>query len=90
MIIYQQDVDARFDITVLESIVEQYHVDVLLFLLSFVGCQQFDAVASVLIDSHDDILKLLLHLEGFVAYLRHRGLLVGHDESFAFAFISSA
>ena len=87
MIVYKQDVDARFDIAVLKGIVEKDDVYVL-------HCRPVgktaNAVHTVSVDSHCHISKLLLHLHWLVAYAACRGFLVGNDESTAFTLIASA
>ena len=69
VVVDQQDVDAGLDITVLEGVVQEYDIDILVILH-----QRIDAMTAVLVDSHDDIAELLLHLVRFVANLWHRGL----------------
>ena len=69
MVINQQDVDARFDVTVLESIVEQDHVDVL---AGFTVDETTDATVPFLIHGDGDIRELLLHLERLITDIIHR------------------
>ena len=86
MVIDQQDIDARLDITVLESIVEQYHIDIQ---TALVGCQVVDTTGALPIDSHGDTWELLLHLIGLVANHLHGGILVGQHEALALSLIAT-
>ena len=85
VIVYQQDVDARFDIAVLEGIVKQNDINILVV---FNEC--VNTMATVLVYSNDDIRIFLLHLERLVANLRHCRLCGGLQEPFALTLISTA
>ena len=85
VIINEQDVHPRFDISMLESIVEQYHVDVVI-----VGCQLSDAVASLSIHRHCDVVAIFaFHLQRFVAHSACRCLIVGNNKPSCASLIST-
>ena len=79
VVIHQQDVYSRFDVPVLEGVVEQNDIDVIL-------CLAFgklaDAMTAVAVNSHRDIVAILaLHLQRFVTHGSCRRLVVGNDEA---------
>ena len=84
MVVNQQNVDSRLYVTVLESVVKQYDVYLLVVL-----SQHLNAVTTVLVDSNRHMRKLLLHLIGLVADLRHRGLGVSQHKAFALTLIAA-
>ena len=85
MVVDQQDIDARFDITMLKSIVQQDDVNILV-----VFHQCVYSVTAVLVHSHCDIREFLLHLERFITYLRHGGFGGRLYEALTLALIASA
>ena len=86
MVIDQQNVDASFDVTVLESIVEQDHVDIL---ASLTVDETTDATRPFFIHSDGDIRELLLHLERFVTDIVHRRVVAGQHETTALPFVAT-
>ena len=66
MIVDEQDVNARFDIAVLESVVQQNDIRGLV-----AGLQQFDAMRPLLVHGYGHVGELLLHLVRFIPYLTH-------------------
>lgn len=68
MIICQQNVDARFDITVLKSIIKQYHINILSLRGGKKGIYTMTPLG---IYSHINIWELFVNLIGFVTYLFH-------------------
>jgi len=85
VIVDEQDVDARLDVTVLEGIVEEDDVDI----LACLAIDEFlDTACTVTVDGQRDIRKLLQHLIGFVADLPHGGILIGQHEAMSLAFIA--
>lgn len=87
VIVDKQYVYAGFDVSVLEGIVEQHHVDTS-FRLVF--GKPADAVTPVAVNGNGDVGKLLHHLIGLVADGACRGVLVGHDVATAFALVATA
>ena len=86
VIVDQQDVDARFHVTVLESIVEKDHVDLL---TSLSVDELLDATGALGVDSQGDIRKLLSHLERLVANVPHGGILSCQHEAMRLALIAA-
>lgn len=86
MVIYQQDVDARFYVAMLERIIEQYHIHVF---GSFITLQVVDTSYSFCIYCHIDVGEFLVHLEWLVANLRHFRIFVGKYIAVALAFVAT-
>ena len=86
MVVHQEDVDARFHISVLEGIVEQYHIHILCL---FVRLQSLYSSDSLGVYCHIDVGELLVHLERLVAYLGHRGFLGCQYITAAFSLVST-
>ncbi len=86
VIVDQQDVDARLDITMLESIIEQDDVHILCLLIM---CEPFDATRPFPVDSHIETFELPLHLVRLIADLRHRGMVRGEHIPMAFPLVPS-
>ena len=86
MVINQQDADAGSDITVLESIVKQNHVDILTCLTID---ETTDATRSFLIHGDGDIRELLFDLERLVTDIVHRRVVVGQQETTALPFVAT-
>ena len=86
VIIYQEDVDARFYIPVLESIIEQDDIYVLACLIIL---QVLDTSCPFCIYSHIDIREFLVHLERFVTYFRHGRTFVGKYITMTFSLIAT-
>jgi len=84
VIVYEQDVDAGFDITVLEGIVEQDDVKVLVIV-----CQQVNAPTAVLVDGYRYLREFLLHLIRLVTDFRHGRLGRGQHKALALALIAA-
>ena len=87
MVIYEQDIDAWFDVAVLICVVEQDHIGVV---GGLVGGQSVYSFAAVFIYCDIDIGKLALHLVGFVAYHSHGRVVIGQKVAPTFALIASA
>ena len=87
MIVHEQNVDARLDVTVLECIIEEDDVDLLACLAID---ELLDTAYAITVDSHRDVGKLLKHLIGFVADVPHRRILIGQYETVALALITAA
>ena len=69
----------------LEGVIQQYHIQLLV-----IGHQLVNAVTAILVDGYRHLRKLLLHLVGLVANLRHGGVGRCLDKSFALTLITSA
>ena len=87
VVVDEQDVDTRLDVSVLIGIVED---DGLRVFRQFVGCQSLDALTPVGIDSYVDMWKLPLDLTGFVADVDGCRLFGGQYEASALTLIASA
>ena len=87
VIVHEQNVDARLDVTVLECIIEEDDVDLLACLAID---ELLDTAYAITVDSHRDVGKLLKHLIGFVADVPHRSILIGQYETVALALITAA
>ena len=88
MIVHEQDIDSRLDVSVLICVVEQN--DIRVFCLFFVS-ESCYAFASVSIDGDMYVFTVFqIHLIRFVAYLACVDVLFGEDISFRPSFISSA
>ena len=87
VVVYEQYIDARLHIPVLESVVEQDDINVFDV---FPAGQLVDAVCAFPIHGHRDIGELGLHLVGFVTDAPDRRLLSGQYKSVALAFVAPA
>ena len=85
MVVDQQDVDTWFYVAMLESIIEQHHIDILL-----TSSQFFNTMHAVFVDSHRDLGIFLFHLERLIANVMSRGCEVGHYKTLRLALIASA
>ena len=86
MIIDEQNVDAGFDITMLEGIVEQ---DNLHIFGGLVMGKPVNTLTAVSVDGDIDVGKLLLYLVRFIAYLLRCGSVVSQDISLRLPFIAT-
>ena len=86
MIIHEQDIYARLDVSMLVSIVEQYDVSVLSLVIS---SESFYSVTAVFIHSHIDVIIFLVHLVRLVADVLHYRVRSRKDVSFALSLVSS-
>ena len=84
MVIHQEYIYARFDIAVLEGVVEQYYVELLVII-----CQQIYTFAAVFAHCHGNIGEFLLHLVWLVTYLGHRRVRICQYEALAFTLVST-
>ena len=87
VVVGKQDVEARFDVAVLESIVEENDVGVA---RGLERQQLAYAMAAVGVHGDDGFGKFLLHLPGLIANLAHRGSGHSQPEAAALAFIAAA
>lgn len=88
MIIHEQDVHSRFDISVLEGIVEQYDVNVV---LSLAFGELPDAMTALAVNSYGDVVAILaFHLQRFVAHGSCRRLVIDDDETSCASLVTTA
>ena len=84
VIVYQQDVDARLDVAMLEGIVQQNDIQ------PFVKCCQLVySVTAILVDCHLHIWILLLHLIRLVADIEHRRVSPSQYKAFALSLVAA-
>ncbi len=87
VVVDEQDVDARFDVSVLEGIVEEDDIRVLCLV---VAGQFVDAVTAVLVYGDVYVRVLLLHLIRFVTDVAHRRVAVSQDVAAALPLVAAA
>ena len=85
MVVDEQDVDAWFDVAMLEGVVEQDDVQLLV-----IGGELLDASGSLLVDGHGDVGEFAEHLVGLVAYVRGLHALFGLEDPPGLALVAPA
>ena len=85
MIVDQQDIDARLDITVLEGVIQKDDIQCLINVGQFLN-----TMTTAFVHCDGDIGEFLFHLERLVTNLRHCGVGRCDDESFTLTLITSA
>ena len=86
VVVYQQDVDARTHVAVLEGIVEKHHVGVA---GGRVVGEVVDACTTVSVYSHVYVVELALHLEGLVANVTLGRVVVGQHIAMGLALVAT-
>ena len=86
MIVDQQDVDTRLYISMLISIVQQNHINILCL---FICCQVCYPISSILVNSNIDMWELTFHLKRFITNFLHGGSFMGKYIALALAFVST-
>ena len=86
VVVYQQDVDARTHVAVLEGIVEKHHVGVA---GDRVVGEVVDAGTTVSVYSHVYVVELALHLEGLVANVTLGRVVVGQHIAMGLALVAT-
>ena len=87
MVVDEHDVNTRLHISVLEGIVEQDDVGLAVLVAT---CQLCDATGALTVNGYGNIREFGLHLEGFVADVPDRGVLVSPKEAVGLALVASA
>ena len=87
MIVHEQDIDAGFDVSVLEGIIEQYDINIFSCLTAD---EMVDAASTLAVDCYGDVGEFLLHLIRLVTNHLHRCLCIGKHKAVTLALVTTA
>ena len=87
-VIHKEDIHPWLDVTMLEGVIKQDHVDS--FLSIFAAEKILNPPCALLVYRHVDVLELLLHLIWLITDVSHRSVIIREQESPALSLVTPA